>query len=191
MDVPQWPTTADTWSLRVCKTFPTVVSGSIVSGRNTCTAQLATRFCRAVGVLCLMSAHYATKFRFCTSDCNARDDAPLSRVAAPSHRSANANFASARSRSDPRDANSPSHLRKSWEHNMVVCGPSMLAHIVHIFVSDCTDRELVLPLGMALPRHVPCTVIAYVPGNLCQPRFGAEDLSILSTGSLFRFWIQL
>jgi hypothetical protein len=73
---------------------------------------------------------------------------------------------------------------------MDVCGLSMAAHTAHIFVSDCTDRELVLPFGMALPVHVLCTVIAYMPGNLCQPCFGAIALTILSTGSLLRFWIR-
>jgi hypothetical protein len=56
-----------------------------------------------------------------------------------------------------------------------------------LFVSDCTNRELVLPLGMFL---VPCTVIVHVFGNPCQPRFGVLDLSILSTGSLLRSWIR-
>jgi hypothetical protein len=69
-------------------------------------------------------------------------------------------------------------------------GPAWLRTLYIFFVSDCTDRELVLPLGMFLPGQVPCTVFVYVPGNLCQPRFGVLDLSILSTESLLRSWIR-
>jgi hypothetical protein len=85
----------------------------------------------------------------------------------------------------------PLHTLGTTGNTIWLCaGPAWLRTLYIFFVSDWTDRELVLPLGMALPGHVPCTVIVYVPGNLCQPRFGVIDLSILSTGSLLRFWIR-
>jgi hypothetical protein len=58
-------------------------------------------------------------------------------------------------------------------------GPAWLRTLYIYFVSDCTIRELVLPLGVFLPGHVPCTVIVVIRGRSGRRRLHSEPSRII------------